>query len=172
MNNEKINYYRKLDVIRIICAIAILFYHLGYMSGGYLAVCTFFVLSGYLAVVKNIKDDNFSLKKYYLKKIKKLYIPLLLVVFLSIAVVSNIPNTYWLNIKNETTSVLLGYNNYWQINANLDYFARHIDSPFMHLWYISILIQFDLVFPFIFMLLNKLKEKINNFMPIIIMFII
>ena len=136
MNNEKINYYRKLDVIRIICAIAILFYHLGYMSGGYLAVCTFFVLSGYLAVVKNIKDDNFSLKKYYLK------------------------------------SVLLGYNNYWQINANLDYFARHIDSPFMHLWYISILIQFDLVFPFIFMLLNKLKEKINNFMPIIIMFII
>ncbi len=172
MNNEKRNYYRKLDVIRIICAIAILFYHLGYMSGGYLAVCTFFVLSGYLAVVKNIKDDNFSLKKYYLKKIKKLYIPLLLVVFLSIAVVSNIPNTYWLNIKNETTSVLLGYNNYWQINANLDYFARHIDSPFMHLWYISILIQFDLVFPFIFMLLNKLKEKINNFMPIIIMFII
>ena len=156
MNNEKRNYYRKLDVIRIICAIAILFYHLGYMSGGYLAVCTFFVLSGYLAVVKNIKDDNFSLKKYYLKKIKKLYIPLLLVVFLSIAVVSNIPNTYWLNIKNETTSVLLEYNNYWQINANLDYFARHIDSPFMHLWYISILIQFDLFFPFIFMLLNKL----------------
>ena len=34
MNNEKRNYYRKLDVIRIICAIAILFYQLGYMSGG------------------------------------------------------------------------------------------------------------------------------------------
>ena len=153
--NNKTNYYRKLDILRIVCAIAILFYHLGYMSGGYLAVCTFFVLSGYLGVITNLNKDNFSLKEYYLKKIKKIYIPLLIVTFISIAVVSNIPNTYWLNIKNETTSVLLGYNNFWQINANLDYFARHIDSPFMHFWYIAILIQFDLLFPFIFMIDRK-----------------
>ena len=169
--NNKTNYYRKLDILRIICAIAILFYHLGYMSGGYLAVCTFFVLSGYLGVITNLNKDNFSLKKYYLKKIKKIYIPLLIVTFISIAVVSNIPNTYWLNIKNETTSVLLGYNNFWQINANLDYFARHIDSPFMHFWYIAILIQFDLLFPFIFMILNKLREKFNKNIPIVITFV-
>ena len=55
MNNEKINYYRKLDVIRIICAIAILFYHLGYMSGGYLAVCTFFVLRVIWQLLKILK---------------------------------------------------------------------------------------------------------------------
>lgn len=169
--NNKTNYYRKLDILRIICAIAILFYHLGYMSGGYLAVCTFFVLSGYLGVITNLNKDNFSLKKYYLKKIKKIYIPLLIVTFISIAVVSNIPNTYWLNIKNETTSVLLGYNNFWQINANLDYFARHIDSPFMHFWYIAILMQFDLLFPFIFMILNKLREKFNRNIPIVITFV-
>lgn len=169
--NNKTNYYRKLDILRIICAIAILFYHLGYMSGGYLAVCTFFVLSGYLGVITNLNKDNFSLKKYYLKKIKKIYIPLLIVTFISIAVVSNIPNTYWLNIKNETTSVLLGYNNFWQINANLDYFARHIDSPFMHFWYIAILMQFDLLFPFIFMILNKLRKKFNKNLPIVITFV-
>lgn len=169
--NNKTNYYRKLDILRIVCAIAILFYHLGYMSGGYLAVCTFFVLSGYLGVITNLNKDNFSLKEYYLKKIKKIYIPLLIVTFISIAVVSNIPNTYWLNIKNETTSVLLGYNNFWQINANLDYFARHIDSPFMHFWYIAILMQFDLVFPFIFMILNKLRKKFNKNIPIVITFV-
>ena len=169
--NNKTNYYRKLDILRIICAFAILFYHLGYMSGGYLAVCTFFVLSGYLGVITNLNKDNFSLKEYYLKKIKKIYIPLLIVTFISIAVVSSIPNTYWLNIKNETTSVLLGYNNFWQINANLDYFARHIDSPFMHFWYIAILIQFDLLFPFIFMILNKLRKKFNKNLPIVITFV-
>ena len=169
--NNKTNYYRKLDILRIVCAIAILFYHLGYMSGGYLAVCTFFVLSGYLGVITNLNKDNFSLKEYYLKKIKKIYIPLLIVTFISIAVVSSIPNTYWLNIKNETTSVLLGYNNFWQINANLDYFARHIDSPFMHFWYIAILMQFDLLFPFIFMILNKLRKKFNKNLPIVITFV-
>ena len=165
MNNK---YFRKLDILRIICAIGVFLYHLGFLSGGYLAVSSFFVLSGYLAVITNINKDKFSLKKYYFNKLKKLYIPLIIVTFISIGVVSNIPNTFWLNIKNETTSVLLGYNNFWQINANLDYFARHIDSPFMHLWYISILIQFDLVFPFIFILLDKLKKKINKNIPILV----
>ena len=165
-------YFRKLDVLRIICAIGVFLYHLGFMTGGYLAVSSFFVLSGYLAVATNINKESFSLKKYYINKIKKLYIPLIMVTFISIAVVSNIPNTFWLNVKNETTSVLFGYNNFWQINANLDYFARHIDSPFMHLWYISILIQFDAVFPFIFILLNKLKKKINKNIPIIVTFLL
>ena len=165
MNNK---YFRKLDILRIICAIGVFLYHLGFLSGGYLAVSSFFVLSGYLAVITSINKDKFSLKKYYFNKFKKLYIPLIIVTFISIGVVSNIPNTFWLNIKNETTSVLLGYNNFWQINANLDYFARHIDSPFMHLWYISILIQFDLVFPFIFILLDKLKKKINKNIPILV----
>lgn len=165
MNNK---YFRKLDILRIICAIGVFLYHLGFLSGGYLAVSSFFVLSGYLAVITSINKDKFSLKKYYFNKLKKLYIPLIIVTFISIGVVSNIPNTFWLNIKNETTSVLLGYNNFWQINANLDYFARHIDSPFMHLWYISILIQFDLVFPFIFILLDKLKKKINKNIPILV----
>ena len=165
MNNK---YFRKLDILRIICAIGVFLYHLGFLSGGYLAVSSFFVLSGYLAVITSINKDKFSLKKYYFNKFKKLYIPLIIVTFISIGVVSNIPNTFWLNIKNETTSVLLGYNNFWQINANLDYFARHIDSPFMHLWYISILIQFALVFPFIFILLDKLKKKINKNIPILV----
>lgn len=165
-------YFRKLDILRIICAIGVFLYHLGFMTGGYLAVSSFFVLSGYLAVATNINKEPFSLKKYYINKLKKLYIPLIIVTFISIAVVSNIPNTFWLNVKNETTSVLFGYNNFWQINANLDYFARHIDSPFMHLWYISILIQFDAVFPFIFILLNKLKKKINKNIPIIVTFLL
>ena len=165
-------YFRKLDILRIICAIGVFLYHLGFMTGGYLAVSSFFVLSGYLAVATNINKESFSLKKYYINKIKKIYIPLIMVTFISIAVVSNIPNTFWLSVKNETTSVLFGYNNFWQINANLDYFARHIDSPFMHLWYISILIQFDAVFPFIFILLNKLKKKINKNIPIIVTFLL
>ena len=48
----------------------------------------------------------------------------------------------------------------------MDYFARHISSPFMHFWYIGILLQFELVFPFIFLILKKLKDKVNNIVPI------
>ena len=167
MNSSK-NYYKYLDFIRLLSCIAILFYHLNILKGGYLAVCTFFVLSGYLSYISASKQDKFSFKNYYLNKILKIYLPLILVVFITISIVTFIPNINWLNLKPETTSIVLGYNNFWQLNANLDYFARHINSPFMHFWYIAILLQFDLIFPFIYILFKKIKDKFNKIIPCII----
>ena len=135
-------YFKDIDYIRLIACLGVLFYHLNVLKGGFLAVCVFFVLSGYLSCISAFKKKKFSLKDYYKNKFIKLYIPLLLVVMLTIGVVSLIPSINWMNLKPETFSVLLGYNNFWQLNANLDYFAMHINSPFMHLWYIAILLQF------------------------------
>lgn len=156
-------YYKDLNIIRVIACIAVLLYHLGILKGGYLAVCIFFVLSGYLSVVSASKKDKFSFKEYYLSRLVKLYIPLVLVVFISIGCVSFFKDIYWLSIKSETMSVLLGYNNFWQINANLDYFARHVDSPFMHFWYIGILFQFELLFPFLYKFLKVMEKKIHKY---------
>lgn len=161
-------YYKNLDILRFLSCTAILLYHLNILKGGYLAVCTFFVLTSYLSCLSEFKKDKFSIKDYYLKRIVKLYIPLIIVVFSSLAVISLFPNISWFNLKPETTSVLLGYNNFWQLNANLDYFARHINSPFIHLWYIAILLQFDLVFPLIFVPLRKLGDKVSKSIPCII----
>lgn len=161
-------YYKDLNIIRLVACIAVLFYHLGLLKGGYLAVCTFFVLTGYLSVVSSFKKRAFSIKEYYKNRLIKVYIPLVIVVFVTIGVTSFFKNVYWISLKNETTSVLLGYNNFWQISANLDYFARHVDSPFMHLWYIGILLQFELIFPLLFRLLKKSGEKIDKIMPCII----
>lgn len=165
---SKQKYYKNLDLLRLLSCIAILLYHLNILKGGYLAVCTFFVLTSYLSCLSEFKKDKFSIKDYYLKRIVKLYIPLIIVVFSSLAVISLFPNISWFNLKPETTSVLLGYNNFWQLNANLDYFARHINSPFIHLWYIAILLQFDLVFPLIFVPLRKLGDKVSKSIPCII----
>lgn len=161
-------YYKDLNIIRLVACIAVLLYHLGILKGGYLAVCTFFVLTGYLSVISAFKQKKFSIINYYKNRFIKIYIPLLIVVFSSIAISSLFKNIYWISLKAETTSVLLGYNNFWQISANLDYFARHVDSPFMHLWYIGILLQFEILFPFIFKLLKKSGKKIDKLMPSII----
>lgn len=160
-------YYKDLDLIRVVLCIGILLYHLNILKGGYLAVCAFFVLSGYLSCKSLFSKKKISLKEYYLNRISKIYLPLILVVFISIAVISFVPSVNWLNLKPETTSVLFGYNNFWQISANLDYFARHVNSPFIHLWYIAILLQFDLILPFIFIGLKKLKDKTKKIVPII-----
>ena len=171
MKREFKKYYIMLDFVRIISCIMVLLYHLNILKGGYLAVCTFFVLSGYLECILALKNEKFSIKKYYINRFKKIYIPLLIIVFLTI-IICNITNLNWLNLKQETTSVIFGYNNFWQLSAKLDYFANHNNSPFMHLWYISILIQFDLIFPIVFKILKKIDEKINKNIMTIFMFLL
>lgn len=161
-------YYIGIDYIRVIACIAIFLYHLGLLKGGYLAVCMFFVLSGYLAWKSAFSEKYFSVKSYFGKKLKKVYIPLLLFVFVTIAVVSLIPNVHWVNLRPETISILFGYNNFWQLHANLDYFTKQLNSPFIHLWYISILFQFYLIFPFIYIGLRKIGKKIKKSIPLFI----
>ena len=52
-------YYKRLDFIRVFSCLAVLLYHIGILKGGYLAVCTFFVLSGYLSVISSFKKEKF-----------------------------------------------------------------------------------------------------------------
>ena len=167
MKNKKI-FYKDINFIRIVSCLAILLYHLGILKGGYLAVCTFFVMSGFLSSISAFKKEKFSLKSYYLNRLKKIYIPLVIVILCTVFVASVLPQVSWLNMKPESTSALLGYNNFWQLGANLDYFSRHIDSPFMHLWYVSILMQFELVFPILFLILKKIGDKLHKSIPCIL----
>lgn len=86
--NSKKKYYKEFDLIRILACIAILLYHLNLLKGGYLAVCTFFVLSGYLSCFSALKKEKFSFKEYYLNKLLKIYLPLVVVVFMTLFVLS------------------------------------------------------------------------------------
>ena len=131
----------------------------------------FLFCHGYLECFITLKRKEFSIKKYYLNRFKKIYLPLVIVTFITVIIVKLIPSINWFNLKQETTSVIFGYNNFWQLDANLDYFARHNDSPFMHFWYISILMQFDLIFPIFFILFKKINKKIKSFSLIAIIII-
>ena len=167
---KKSLYYRRLDIVRILSCILVLLYHLKILKGGFLVVCTFFTLSGYLTCASSLKNRYFSIKQYYLNRIKKLYLPLLLVVTITVIIAKINSSINCMNLKAESFSVLFGYNNIWQLNANQDYFTRNVNSPFTHLWYISILFQFDLVFPIVFNLFKKFKNRIrNNFSTIIVL---
>ena len=165
---KKKKYFKDIDKVRVFACICILLYHLNILKGGYLAVCTFFVLSGYLSCISLAKKDNSSLKDYYINKFKHLYLPMIYVIFLSIAFSALFKDLIWLNLKTETTSLLLGYNNFWQLGANLDYFAGDINSPFIHLWYIAIILQFDLIFPFIFKFFKKMGDTLDGNLPIVV----
>lgn len=168
-NNKHFKY---IDILRIFSCIMIFLYHLNILKGGFLAVSIFFVISGYLSTIKLFKKEKISFKEFYLNKLFRLYLPMLIVVFVSIGVIKLFLDVNWFNLKPEVTSIMLGYNNFWQIMSNMDYFRSGLESPFIHLWYMAILIQFDLVFPFIFLLLKKIGDKINRIIPVTITLVI
>ena len=72
----KDGYYKKINIIRVFLCIAVLLYHLDILKGGYLAVCAFFVLSGFLITKSSFDKDNFSIVNYYKSRFLKLYLPL------------------------------------------------------------------------------------------------
>lgn len=168
-NNKHFKY---IDILRIFSCIMIFLYHLNMLKGGFLAVSIFFVISGYLSTIKLFKKEKISFKEFYLNKLFRLYLPMLIVVFVSIGVIKLFLDVNWFNLKPEVTSIMLGYNNFWQIMTNMDYFRSGLESPFIHLWYMAILMQFDLVFPFIFLLLKKIGDKINRIIPVTITLVI
>ena len=168
-NNKHFKY---IDILRIFSCIMIFLYHLNMLKGGFLAVSIFFVISGYLSTIKLFKKEKISFKEFYLNKLFRLYLPMLIVVFVSIGVIKLFLDVNWFNLKPEVTSIILGYNNFWQVMTNMDYFRSGLESPFIHLWYMAILMQFDLVFPFIFLLLKKIGDKINRIIPVTITLVI
>ena len=157
MNRNK--YYNRIEIVRVLLCLCVLFYHLNIFKGGYLAVGTFFLLSGYFSASSCLKKEHFSLGSYYLSRLKNLYLKLLVFTLGTVLLLSLFPKINWLNLKPEVTSVLLGYNNFWQLGASQDYFARAAISPLTHLWYIAILLQLELVFPLIYLLLNRIPAK-------------
>ena len=125
------------------------------------------MLTGYLSCVSCFRKEKFSLIKYYKDRFIHIYLPLLIVAFITILCVTFLTSFNWINLKPETTSVIFGYNNYWQLNANLDYFTRHISSPFMHFWYMGILLQFEVIFPLVFLIFKKIGDKVHKIIPCI-----
>ena len=74
MDKKKDRYLYGLDILRIISTIAVLIYHINpdKLPGGYLAVCVFLVLHGYLFVVSNGHKEKFSIIGHFLKRIIRL----------------------------------------------------------------------------------------------------
>ena len=164
--------YKYINILRVILCLIVLMYHLNILNGGYLAVCSFLVISGYLGYTSLNSKKDFSIKNYYKNRFVRLYLPMVLVLFLVIGTLFFFHSITWINIKRETISILFGYNNFWQLHNNLDYFTMSLKSPFVHYWYISLLIQFDLFFPLLYLFVKKLKDKFNKLIPIIFLSIL
>lgn len=126
------------------------------IRGGYLGVSLFFVLSGCLLAYtceKKGAAGSFPLIAYFRKRIARIYPSLLIMMLVTIGAFSFFAAPVISAIRPEALSVLLGYNNWWQISQSADYFTRLTNqSPFTHLWFLGIELEYYLAWPLLYCL--------------------
>lgn len=166
---QNTNYIKSFDGLRAIAVILVMLYHIvpHIVSGGYLGVVIFLVLSGYLVTDNFLKemDEHIHLDilKFWKRRILKLYTPLLPMLSIVSLFILCFFNDMLGGYIGNLFSSLFGLNNIYQILHGFSYFESHGNpNPFTHLWSLGLEVQFYLIWPILISLLYgtlKLKRK-------------
>lgn len=157
-----------LDFLKGIAIIAVIFYHSGCLSWGYLGVEVFFVISGYLTtkgILHSLRNGSFSYRSFIMNRLARLW-PLALIITV-FAFVCGYFFMLPMNFKNLCETVFgtswFG-NNFVQYVVSSNYWDQSNDfKPLMHTWYLGVIFQFYLFYPLIFILANRCdSKKIEN----------
>jgi peptidoglycan/LPS O-acetylase OafA/YrhL len=162
---KNLSYRNDVDGLRALSVLAVLFYHLEIfnISGGFLGVDIFFVISGYIITRLIIKEYNlkkFQLSNFYWRRIRRIFPPLILTLLFTnlISLFLFFPNEYdYLSRANLSVIFFISNFFFWK---NTDYFDELTSqSPLLHTWSLSVEEQFYIIFPILFIFFYKLKNK-------------
>lgn len=165
----KKNYRKDIDGLRAIAVLMVVFYHLniGLAPAGFVGVDIFFVISGYLItshIHKSIANGQFSLKSFYLRRMRRI-LPALTAVLLFTTVVA-----YFLlipaDLKNYSKSLLATLcsvsNFYFWKFIHVGYFSTDASTlPLLHTWSLGVEEQFYLFWPLLLIVLLKRYRTIS-----------
>lgn len=167
-----IKYRKDIDGLRALAVTLVVIYHAfpSVLTGGFIGVDVFFVISGFLItsiIFKEIQSDKFTIKEFYRRRIDRIF-PALIIVLVSVYVFgwfTLLPDEYMQLGKLLAASsvfitniVLFKDVGYFDISSSL--------KPLLHLWSLGIEEQFYLIFPLILFFLYK-KKKLNVFFVLI-----
>lgn len=159
-----IEYRNDIDGLRAYAVIAVIIFHLGFLPNGYLGVDVFFVISGFLItsiIYKELSNDRFSIWKFYERRIRRI-IPLLLFITTTafcIGLILMLPD----DLENLAQSVVasnFSANNILMLITSADYWATKNEyKPLMHTWSLGIEEQYYLIYPFLLLLVSKIRSQ-------------
>ena len=151
------DYRREIDGLRSIAVVPVIFFHAGFslVSGGYVGVDVFFVISGYLIttlLLADLEQGQFSIAHFYERRIRRIVPALLFVILITtvFAVYYMIPD----QVRDYYGSMLsvAGFVSNFYFAADAGYFgAAPLEKPLLHTWSLSVEEQFYLLFPLLMM---------------------
>jgi len=163
---ERVRHYRRdLDGLRSLAILPVVFYHygLGGLSGGFVGVDVFFVISGFLItslLLREIEAGEFSIVEFYERRARRILPALffVLVVTTALSLLVLLPVDLGNYGKSLTATTAFASNLFfWR---EFGYFDRAAEfKPLLHTWSLSVEEQFYILFPPFLWLISRLARK-------------
>ncbi len=146
--------------LRAVAVLAVMLFHLDrtLLPGGFLGVDIFFVISGYVitGILVRTPLEVGGLVEFYVRRFRRI-VPAYAVVLLATTLASAVLLTghdfshFWASLQ---TAAIFSSNRYFAEFG--EYFApQSTELPLLHLWSISVEVQFYLAFPLLILILPK-----------------
>jgi peptidoglycan/LPS O-acetylase OafA/YrhL len=153
-------YRPDIDGLRAVAVVAVLAFHVGtlHMTGGYVGVDVFFVISGFLIssiIFNDIAASRFSIAGFYERRIRRIFPALyaLLLAYSIFACVYLLPGDLIEYAKTLIATTLSGSNIYLWTQSG--YFDHRNSNPLMHTWSLAVEEQFYILFPLFLVLVGR-----------------
>ena len=154
MNRQQsLRYLPGLDGLRAVAVIAVILYHANksWVSGGFLGVEVFFVISGYLITMLLINESQengkINFRAFWMRRARRL-LPALWTLLIGVTTYCALFERDTLgNLRGDVVAAFVYGFNWFQIWVGTSYFSAFGFVPLRHLWSLAVEEQFYLVWP-------------------------
>lgn len=159
------NYRPEIDGLRAVAVVPVILFHAGFevMSGGFVGVDVFFVISGYLIttiLLTEKTEGRYSILRFYERRARRILPALfaVLLVCLPFAWSWMIPSAFLQFCYSLASTVLFVSNLYFLDSAG--YFATGTEhAPLLHTWSLAVEEQYYLLFPLVLLVLGRFSRR-------------
>lgn len=157
-----------LDGFRGVAILLVVLFHMNILEFGFAGVELFFIISGFIttsSILSKQKDTGeYSVLSFLQRRLSRIGIPFLGFILITLLIFINFPT---LSIQDTVYSQAffssISLSNWFEIVHSNGYWEQGVKSPLLHLWYISMLLQFHLILALVMKLfLKKGTAVLNN----------
>jgi len=146
------HYRPEIDGLRAVAVLAVIFFHAGLsVTGGYIGVDVFFVISGFLItslIIKDLEGGTFTLANFWERRVRRI-IPAMVVVVVATLVAGwflLLPSDYESLGRSAVWQAIFAANIYFWLNTG--YFAGSAEGqPLLHTWSLAVEEQYYVLVP-------------------------
>lgn len=157
----------EVQALRALAVTLVVLFHLWpeRLTGGYVGVDVFFVISGYLItahLVRELRDSGtVRLGRFYARRIRRLLPAAFLVLAVAlVGVLAFVPRLDWGSMLRDIWSSAVYAVNWVLASSSVDYFAaEEAASPVQHYWSLSVEEQFYILWPLLLIVAWRLRKR-------------